>query len=137
MNNVEISYKMVLKLETYMEKEIENLNQNFRNLLWKYNETCMYKEDMKKGKRSLHTNYEIDKATYDDRVKNLKIRQYELYLDLENLINDCKRQNDGKPYLPYSIHLKRELICFNPSYDNVDEELKRLKETEDKENVWF
>lgn len=83
------------------------------------------------GKRSFHTDYEINKASYEDRVKNLRIHQYELYLELENLIKNCKDQNGGKPYLPYSIHLKRELICFNPSYDNVVEELDRLKGTEE------
>ena len=58
-------------------------------------------------------------------------RQYELYLELENLIKECKEQNGGKPCLPYSIHLKRQLICFNPSYDNVVEELSKLKGMEE------
>ena len=132
MNDIRLSYKMALKLEMYMEKEIEEIAQDFQSLSWNYNETCEYKKDMKEGKRSFHTDYGIDKASYDDRVKNLRIRQYELYLELENLIKDCKEQNDGKPYLPYSIHLKRQLICFNPSYDNVAEELSRLKGTEEK-----
>ena len=54
------------------------------------------------------------------------------HVELENLIKDCKEQNDGKPYLPYSMHLKRQLICINPSYDNVAEELRRLKGTKEK-----
>ncbi len=132
MNDIKISYKMALKLEMYMEKEIEEIAQDFQSLSWNYNETYEYKKDMKEGKRSFHTDYGIDKASYDDRVKNLRIRQYELYLELENLIKDCKEQNDGKPYLPYSMHLKRQLICINPSYDNVAEELRRLKGTEEK-----
>lgn len=131
MNDINISYKMALKLEVYMEKEIEKIAQDFRDLSWNYDETCKYKEDMKEGKRSFHADYGIDKVSYDNRVKILRIRQYELYLELENLIKDCKKQNGGKPYLPYSIHLKRQLICFNPSYDNVAEELKKLKETEE------
>lgn len=131
MNDIRLSYKMALKLEMYMEKEIEKISQDFQDLSWNYNETCKYKEDMKEGKRSFHTDYGIDKASYNDRVKNLRIRQYELYLELENLIKDCKEQNGGKPCLPYSIHLKRQLICFNPSYDNVVEELSKLKEMEE------
>lgn len=131
MNDIKISYKMALKLEMYMEKEIEKIAQDYRELSWNYNETCKYNEDINAGKRSFHTDYEINKASYEDRVKNLRIHQYELYLELENLIKNCKDQNGGKPYLPYSIHLKRELICFNPSYDNVVEELDRLKGTEE------
>lgn len=131
MNDIKIGYKMALKLEMYMEKEIEKIAQDFQDLSWNYNETCKYKEDMKEGKRSFHTDYGIDKASYNDRVKNLRIRQYELYLELENLIKDCKEQNGGKPCLPYSIHLKSQLICFNPSYDNVVEELSKLKGMEE------
>lgn len=129
--SVKISYEMTLKLEMYMEQEIKKIAQDFQKLSFTYNETCKYKEDMREGKRSFHSDYGIDKAFYDNRVKNLKIRQYELYLDLKNLINDCKRQNDGKPYLPYDMHLKRQLICFNPSYDDVAKELIRLKGMEE------
>ena len=60
MNDIRLSYKMALKLEMYMEKEIEKISQDFQNLSWNYNETCKYKEDMKECKRSFHT--EIGRA---------------------------------------------------------------------------
>lgn len=50
MNDIGLSYKMALKLEMYMEKEIEEIAQDFQSLSWNYNETCEYKKDMKEGK---------------------------------------------------------------------------------------
>ena len=39
MNDIGLSYKMALKLEMYMEKEIEEIAQDFQSLSWNYNET--------------------------------------------------------------------------------------------------
>lgn len=135
MIDVKISYVMALKLEMYMEEEIKRISQNYRDLAWKYDETCKHNEEIRMCGRSFYTDYGINQTDFENMVKNLRIRQYELYLELEKLIKHCKDQNGGKPYLPYSIHLKRELICFNSSYDNVAEELERLKLNEVEEKA--
>lgn len=127
MRNITITYDMALKLESYMKNEIKSIAEKYRNLSWKYNETRLYNEDMKHSKRSFNTNYGIDDEYYKNSVKELRIRQYELYIEWKNFIQNCKEQNGGRPYLPYYMYMQRELICFNPSYDNVEEELERLK----------
>lgn len=127
MKDISLSYEMILSLELYMENEIKKCRQMYDDLSWKYQESCKYKNDMEVSGRSFSTNYSIDKQYYNSYSKSLQIRQYETFLKLQELIKTCREQNDGKGYIPYTNGLNRELIRFNPSYDNVLEELERLK----------
>lgn len=110
-----------------MEKEIRECRQIYDDLSWKYQESCKYRNDMKVSGRSFSTDYGIDKEFYNSYSKSLQIRQYETFLKLQKLIKTCKEQNDGKGYISYTNGLSRELIRFNPSYDNVSEILERLR----------
>lgn len=126
MIDVKISYRLALRLELYMEKEIKDVNQSYRDLSYKYKEKCNYNADKNDGIRSFHTDYNITEDYYNKRVKELSIRQYSCFLELERFLALCKEQNGGRPYIGYRNDLIHELICFNPSYDNVKEELERL-----------
>lgn len=124
MKDISLSYEMILSLELYMENEIKECRQNYNDLSWKYQESCKYKNDMEV---SGSIDYGIDKEYYDSYSKSLQIRQYETFLKLQKLIKTCRGQNDGKGYISYTNGLNRELIRFNPSYDNASEMLERLK----------
>ncbi|WP_394910561.1 hypothetical protein [uncultured Robinsoniella sp.] len=126
MIDVKISYELALKLEIYMEKDIEDVAQSFRDLSYKYKEKCNYNADKNAGIRSFHTDYNITENYYKKRVKELRIRQYSCYLELERFLELCKEQNGGRPYIGHRNNLIHELICFNPSCDIVKEELERL-----------
>lgn len=127
MKDIRLGYEMILSLELYMEKEIKECKQSYNDLSWKYQESCKYRNDMKISGRSFSTDYGIDKEYYDSYSKSLQIRQYETFLELQELIKTCREQNDGKGYISQTNGLNRELIRFNPSYDDVTEILAQLK----------
>ena len=127
MININLSYDYILRLELFYEEEIKDVAQKYRDILYQYQETCLYNADKQENKRSFNIDYGITKEYYDTYTKSLQIRQYTRFLELEKLIKECKEQNNNHPYIGYSRGLKKELIRFNPSYDNVREDLKRLE----------
>ncbi len=127
MVNISLNYGRILQLSIYMESDIKSIAERYRDISWKYQETCKYNEDMEKSKRSFNTDYGITKEYYESYTKDLQIRQYEKFIELKRLVNDCKEQNGGHGYIGYTRGLEKELIRFNPSYDSVSEMLERLK----------
>ena len=127
MININLSYDYILRLEILLENEILDISKKYRDLTNRYKQTCQCKADKQENKISFNTDYGITKEYYDTYTKSLQIRQYTRFLELEKLIKECKEQNNNHPYIGYSRGLKKELIRFNPSYDNVREDLKRLE----------
>lgn len=127
MININLDYSMILQLEIYMENDIKSIAKRYRDLSWKYQETCKYNDDMQTSKRSFSTDYGMTKEYYDSYTKELQIRQYEKFIELKRLVRECKEQNGGHAYIGYTRGLEKELIRFNPSYDSISEMLERLK----------
>lgn len=126
MRNINLDYGTILELELYMEKEIKEIKQQYNDYLWKYHETCLYNQEKSETGRSLSTDYGMTKEKYEEYTKLLQIMQYKTFLRLKRLIETCKEQNDGEDYICHTNGLLHELIRFNPSYDDVTEELERL-----------
>lgn len=119
MKDMVISYERILKYQGFLEREIENLAQEHRELCWKRTETNKSRTDR------FSTDYGITGEIFKERTFSLRIRQFEMCAELMALMMDYNKQTGER--LARKNYILRELINFHPGYDDFDAELLKMK----------
>lgn len=117
-----ISINTAYKYLSFLENEIKECGQKYRDFSYKMSQKIAYDNGDKFAENSYWSINE-----YKDCLKSIKIRQYETYLILCDFLESAKTQNT---VLCHS-NLKSELININPLfmvtvYETVNNELKLL-----------
>ena len=93
MYNVNIEYHQLLQLTIYYENNIENYNKDYRQYINILNEL---KEEIKCKKENrvfFGTKYYCTIAEVETMLKEIKLKQYELFIEYKNFINLMVSQN--------------------------------------------
>lgn len=121
MKNMVVTYGTLLRYQGLLEREIEHLAQEYRELCWKHTDTLKAANGDKFSK-----DYGVDNEYFKEKSFCLRVKQFETFKELMNLMKDYYEQTGDK--LPRKIHMMRELINFNPGYDDFDNELNKMRE---------
>lgn len=121
MKSMLIDYVSILKYKSFLEREIEHIADEYRELCWKRTETLKAINGDRFSK-----NYGIDDDYFSERCFSLRIRQFETFDELRKLTTEYYEQTGDT--LSRNILIRRSLINFRPGYDDFDYELNKMRD---------